>query len=342
MAQHLVPPHHGAADDVMENGGIHAGLVGIQFQRAAHVPQPRPGVQIPEPEGYLLAGDDLQILNKVDTGQFPQRGLVGGVAGAPLALYGVAAHHGQGRDLAVFRGGDPLDIGDDIGPVPAELEEAVEKRVEVRKILGQDLIVHPSGQQRAASHEEKVLDGIGQAAGQLVGKGRAGDVVKAVFLPGVGEGRHALFRREHPCREQGRIAAAGDVDGAVRVLLSDGKQLPQDAVRLEPAGLHEDQLRFPAPPLEEGGQGLLPGAVLGNLTGAEVDDALRTEHIRRQNIFNGSLIIQFDQGVHVPSAFLCFSPLYCVPAENTIDNPPGLSEKDVESRKNQHRRSGAG
>lgn len=85
-----------------------------------------------------------------------------------------------------------------------------------------------------------------------------------------------------------------------------------------------------------------PGAVLGNLTGAEVDDALRTEHIRRQNIFNGSLIIQFDQGVHVPSAFLCFSPLYCVPAENTIDNPPGLSEKDVESRKNQHRRSGAG
>lgn len=104
--------------------------------------------------------------------------------------------------------------------------------------------------------------------------------------------------------------------------------------RLEPAGLHEDQLRFPAPPLEEGGQGLLPGAVLGNLTGAEVDDALRTEHIRRQNIFNGSLIIQFDQGVHVPSAFLCFSPLYCVPAENTIDNPPGLSEKDVESRKN--------
>ena len=326
----------------MENGGIHAGLVGIQFQRAAHVPQPRPGVQIPEPEGHLLAGFDLQFLNEADAGQRLQRLLVGGVARAALALYGVAAHHGQGRCLAVFRRGDPLDVGDDIGPVPAELEEAVEKQVEVREILRQDLIVHPSGQQRAAGHEEKVLDGISQAAGQLVGKGRAGNVVKAVFLPGIGEGRHALLGSEHPCGEQGRVAAAGDVDGAVRVLLSDGEQLPQDAVGLEPAGLHEDQLRLPAPPPEKGGQSLLPGAVLGDLTGAEVDDAPGAEHIRRQNILDGTFVIQFDQGVHVPSAFLCFSPLYCVPAENTIDNPPGLSEKDVEFRKNQRRRSGAG
>ena len=327
MAQYLVPPHHSAADNVMENGGIHAGLVGIQFQRAAHVPQPRPGVQIPEAEGHLLAGDDLQLLKKTDAGQFPQRVLVGGVAGAALALYGVAAHHGQGRDLAVFRRGDPLDIGDDIGPVPAELEEAVEKRVEVRKILGQDLIVHPSGQQRAAGHEEEILNGIGQTAGQLIGKGRAGNVVKAVFLPGVGEGGHALFCREHSRREEGRIAAAGDVDGAVREPFPDGKQLPQDAVCLEETGLHEDQLRLPAPPPEKGGQSLLPGAVLGDLTGAEVDDAPGAEHIRCQNIFDGTLVIQFDQGVHAPSAFLCFSPLYCVPAENTIDNPPGLSEK---------------
>ena len=42
------------------------------------------------------------------------------------AQSGVAAHHGQGRGLAVFRGGDPLDIGDDIGPIPAELEEEVQ------------------------------------------------------------------------------------------------------------------------------------------------------------------------------------------------------------------------
>ena len=134
VAQYLIPPHHGAADNVMENGGIHAGLVGIQLQPAAHIPQPRPGVQIPESEGYLLTGDDLQLLKKADTGQRLQRFLVGGVAGATLALYGVAAHHGQGRGLTVFRGGDPLDVGDDVGPIPAELEETVEKRVEVRKV----------------------------------------------------------------------------------------------------------------------------------------------------------------------------------------------------------------
>lgn len=195
------------------------------------------------------------------------------------------------------------------------------------KGIGTGSVVHPTGSSVPPGHEEEVLNGIGQAAGQLVGKGRAGNVVKTVFLTGVGEGRHALFRREHPCREQGRIAAAGDVDGAVREPFPDGKQLPQDAVCLEEAGLHKNQLRLPAPPPEKRGQRLLPGAVLGDLTGAEVDDAPGAEHIRRQNILDGSFIVQFDQGVHVPSAFLCFSPLYCVPAENTIDNPPGLSEK---------------
>ena len=57
----------------------------------------------------------------------------------------------------------------------------------------------------------------------------------------------------------------------------------------------------------------------------EKEQARRVESF--WDAFRLTLIIQFDQGVHVPSAFLCFSPLYCVPAENTIDNPPGLPEK---------------
>lgn len=37
---------------------IHAGLVGIQLEHAAHIAQPCPGMHIPETERYLLVGND--------------------------------------------------------------------------------------------------------------------------------------------------------------------------------------------------------------------------------------------------------------------------------------------
>ena len=67
--------------------------------------------------------------------------------------------------------------------------------------------------------------------------------------------------------------------------------MAKDAVGFEQARLHEDKLRLPAAPPEKGGHLLLPRAVAHDLAGAEVDDALRAEHIRRQNVLNGALII---------------------------------------------------
>ena len=193
-----------------------------------------------------------------------------------------------------------MDVGDDIGPLPAEAEEAVEKPVEVRQILRQYVVVHPAWQQRAARHEEELLDGVGQIAVQLVGKGCAGDIVEAVLLARVSEGRHALPGGEHPRRKQRRVAAAGDVDGAVRVLLADGAELPQDTIRLEQARLHKDKLRLPAAAPEKCRQRLLPAAIPDDLAGAEIDDAPGAEHIRRQYILNGTLVVQLDQRIHAP------------------------------------------
>ena len=147
-----------------------------------------------------------------------------------VALYRIAAADGQGRGLAVLPGGDALDVGDDIAPLPAELEKAGEEGVEVGQIPGQDVVVHPPGQQRPSGHEEEFLNGIGEGTGQVVGKGRAGDVIEAVLLPGVSKGGHAPLGGEHPRREQGCVAAAGNVQGAVGILLPDGDQLAQDAV----------------------------------------------------------------------------------------------------------------
>ena len=58
VPQHVIPPNHGAADHIMEDRGIHAGLVGIQLEHAAHIAQPCPGMHIPETERYLLVGND--------------------------------------------------------------------------------------------------------------------------------------------------------------------------------------------------------------------------------------------------------------------------------------------
>ena len=79
-----------------------------------------------------------------------------------VALYRIAAVNGQRRDLAVFPGGDALNVGDDIAPLPAELEKADEEGVEIGQVSGQDVVVHPSGQQSAPGHEEELLDGISE------------------------------------------------------------------------------------------------------------------------------------------------------------------------------------
>ena len=152
-----------------------------------------------------------------------------------LALHGVAALNAEGRDLPVLGGRHPLNIRDDVRPFPPKAQKAVEKQVKIRKIAGQYVVVHPPGEQRSARHEEKVLDGIKKVTVQIVCEGRAGNVVKAVFLSGIGKGWHALLRSKHSRREQGGVAAAGHIDGAVRVFFADGDELAQNTVSFEQA-----------------------------------------------------------------------------------------------------------
>ena len=291
VSQHIIPPNHGTADHIMENRGIHAGLVGIQLEHAAHIAQPCPGMHIPETERYLLVGNDRQILNETDPFHLLQGIFVGRVAGAALSLHGVAARNVQRWDLAVLRRRDPLNIGDDRGPLASKPEKTGEKRIKIREILRQDMIIHPPGEQRSAGHQEKVLDGIGQITVQIIRKIRARDVVKAVFLAGVGEGGHILPGGEHTCRKQRGITAAGDIYGAVRVFFFDGEQLAQDAVRLKQTGSHKDQFGFPAAFPIKSRQLLLPRVIPEHLTGTEIDNAPRVKHIRCQNVFNGAFVV---------------------------------------------------
>ena len=76
-----------------------------------------------------------------------------------------------------------------------------------------------------------------------------------------------------------------------QIFFADGDELAQNTVSLEETCLQKNKLRLPAAPPEKGGHFLLPRAIPHDLTGAEVDDALWAEHIRRQNVFNGALVV---------------------------------------------------
>ena len=132
MSQRFIPADDSAADHIVENTGIHTGLVGIQLQNAAHIPQPRPDIVIPEAEGHRLSGLNVQILQKSDAGKGVQRSFIGSVACAMVTFHGIFAFNRQWRCLSVFTGRDLLNIGDDVRPVTAEPKKTVKKRVKIR------------------------------------------------------------------------------------------------------------------------------------------------------------------------------------------------------------------
>ena len=104
-------------------------------------------------------------------------------------------------------------------------EETVEKEIEITQILFQDPIVHPARKQSAAGHQEKLLHRIGERAQQIVRKGRAADIIKAVLLPGIGEGGRARLRGEHTGSKQRGITATGNIQCTARTFLADSQKL---------------------------------------------------------------------------------------------------------------------
>ena len=99
---------------------------------------------------------------------------------------------------------------------------------------------------------------------------------------------------KHAGCKQGCITAAGDVQCAVWIFFADGEQLAENAVRFEQADFCKDQLRIPAAAPKEGFEFCLAVMILYDVTGAQIDNAAGTEHIRCQNVFNGTLVVQFN------------------------------------------------
>ena len=158
----------------------------MQLQRAAHVAQPPADLGVAEVEGDVLAAADAQPAEKARAGKVAKRRLRRFNALALLAL-------DLPRSLRVERGfgvrralGEPLDIGHESRPLAAVAQIDAEKRVDLRQIVRQEVVIDPSGAQRAARHEKNVLHVVLDRAEQLVGEVRAGDVIKAISLAAEG------------------------------------------------------------------------------------------------------------------------------------------------------------
>ena len=151
----------------------------------------------------------------------------------------------------MFSRRDSLDIGDDIDPVTVESQEAVEEWVEIFQVLGEDGIIDPAGKQRTAGHQEKVLNGIREVAEQIVCKISAGNVIEPVHFSGVGECGNSHLSGKHTGGEQSGVAAACYIKGTVRVFLTNGKELAEDAICLISARFQKNEFRIPAPTMEK-------------------------------------------------------------------------------------------
>ena len=124
-------------------------------------------------------------------------------------------------------------------------QEAVKERLDIGYVFLQCPIVHPTGEQGAARHEEKILYGIQNIAGQIFRKLRSGDIVEPVLSPGISENPHIGLCGKQACGKKLRVAAARYIHRAVGILLADRQQLPYDTIHLVLAGFDKSQFGIP-------------------------------------------------------------------------------------------------
>ena len=169
-----------------------------------------------------------------------------------VPLHRVLTLNVQGGFLTIFRGRDSLNVGNDVRPITPKVKEALEEWIEVRQIFGQYGIVYATGEQCTTGHQKELFYGIGEGTGYIVCEDSTANVIETILLPGIGEGRSTRLAGEHPCSKQCCITATGNIYCTIRVFFIYGLQLPQDPICFEQAGLHENKLRIPAAPKEEG------------------------------------------------------------------------------------------
>ena len=197
------------------------------------------------------------------------------------------------------------------------LQIELKEGVDIRHVVREDRVVHAPRAHRAARHQETVLHRPAHIAGQLCGEGRVSDIVEAVAAAAVGKDGDLPLGAEKPRREEHRVRAAGDVQGAVRVLLHDAAEELTHGLGVEDAGPHEDELHVQSAVFEVGAELALDLLVGGHFVRADIDHLCRAEHLHAQDVFERSVVIQFDQRLHLIGSLRRFSLFYSECCFNT-------------------------
>ena len=180
----------------------------------------------------------------------------------------------------------------------------------LRQVAAEHGIVGPPLAHGASGHEEEVLDLVAQRADLPLGIGGVADIVKAVLPAAVGEDRDVGLRAQEPRGEEHGVRAAGDVHRAAGVALDDGAQQREHGVGVVDVRLEEDELYLLAAAAEVFPELFLDLGAAGHELRADVHDPPRPEHLHAEDVFQGPLVKQLDQGLHAAS--LLFSRFsYC-------------------------------
>ena len=293
-----LPVHNDAGTHVLKQARVEAGFVDIELQHAADIPQPGADLTALEVKRDRFARHDHEILQEADPLQTLQ-GLRRCLDPAsPLPFHLVFSMHEEAGVAVILGLRDTLHIIHSPFPVPPMLEIELEKGVDNIQILRQDRVVDPPLAYGTARHQEEILHRVDDGAGQGLLENGAANIIEAVFAPAVCKDRDGALGAQKPCREQHRIGAAGDVDGAVRILADDTPEQLKHGTGLIETALDDAQLRIKAAPPEIEAQRFQDRLYVADLLGTDIDDPLGPEHLHAQHVFERPLIIQFDQCLH--------------------------------------------
>ena len=177
-------------------------------------------------------------------------------------------------------------------------EVEFEEGLHIVEIVGENFIVHPAFAHGAARHQEAVLDRVLHRAGQGLRKGRAANIIEAVAAAGVCKDRDRRLRAQKARREEHRVRAAGDVQGAVGVLGDNAAKEREHGFGLVHSRTRKDQLGCQSAMIEVCLQLRADTFLIIKIIRAYIDHPLWAEHLHPEHVFQRSFVVQFDERLH--------------------------------------------
>jgi hypothetical protein len=184
-------------------------------------------------------------------------------------------------------------------------KEKLEEGLDILKVIHKDRVIHTPLAHKAARHQEAVLYRVAYRAGQFLSKGCPAKIVEAVPAAAVSNNGDLDFGAQEARRKEHGVRAAGNVQGAVRIISDELVKLVSYLLAVIDVSAAEDNLHL-KPAMPEKSAELIPNVFyITKVTRADIDYTLRLKHFSPKYVFQRSFIEQLNQCLHFLSPHEC-------------------------------------